>query len=157
MVVINNIFKRESTIFTHILRWWLKIYRKPWVPNPSGRKDNRSNGITVGVNHNIIDEVWLDQFIGKIEFWSHSIIKVRPDSKSTKFRIYTKQRISLKKVTDIFSETFPGCIVKPYLFYNKTHTVDVRTKDPVTWRDFIWKTVNALRKHLWWNLNLENL
>ena len=95
-----------------------------------------------------IDEVWLDQFLGKIFFLSHSLVKVRRDSKASKFRVFTKHWIPLAKLSQRIEAAFPECTVKPYLFYNKTHTVDVRTNGAITWRDFIWTTVNALESYL---------
>ncbi len=96
----------------------------------------------------IVDEVWLNQYQDKIGFWSFSLIKANPDSKASKFRVFTKkQYIPLKKVKSLMKTAFPKCTVIPCFGYRYTHTFDVRM-DKITWREFIWNTVNALGDYL---------
>ena len=149
MIVNNKIFKLRNPLIKHSVLGWLKIYKKPWKPTPGLRKDHRNTGPILEVKTgSVIDENWLNQFIGKISFWSFSIIKVRPDSKATKFRVFTHQRINFKRIRFLIEGAFPGCQVIAGWGYKHRHTFDVRVTQPITWREFIWKTVNALGRYL---------
>lgn len=81
-------------------------------------------------------------------FWSFSFIKVRPDSKATKFRVFTHQRINFKRIKSLIEAAFPGCNVVACWGYKYRHTFDVRVTQPIMWREFIWKTVKAIGRYL---------
>ena len=103
----------------------------------------------VKIDHNrVVDEVWLNQFIGKITFWSFSFIKVRPTSMASKFRVYTKQRIPLNRGKSLIEAEFPGCKVVPGWSYRHRHTFDVKVKNAISWSEFIMGTVEALERYL---------
>jgi len=67
---------------------------------------------------------------------------------ASKFRVFTHQRINFNRVKSLIEPIFPGCkVIKGWSYYHR-HTFDVRLPEPLSWGEFIWKTVNALGKHL---------
>ena len=75
---------------------------RTWIPTRSSgrlrRKEERYKPHMTTVPLSLSEEKWLDQFIGKIQFWSFGFFKVRRDTLSTKFRIYTRRKIYRKKL-----------------------------------------------------------
>ena len=121
-------------------------------PTPSMRKSQRSRSLnekaTLVHPDTLIDEDWLDQYQGRISFWSYSFTKVRPDTKSSKFRVYTRQFIPLHRLKQLIQEKIPESQAYPLWGYSYRHTFDVRTLQPMPWAVFIWETVTALGDHL---------
>lgn len=116
---------------------------------PSSRKDRRNTGPVVEVKTKLKDdEKWFNQFVGKIEFYNFGFIGATMDSKSTRFRVFIKKRVSFKKIKPIIESAFKGCRVKPYMRYSFTSTYDVRLPVPITWKEFKLKTVKAIGRYL---------
>jgi len=125
----------------------LKGYR----PSPSWLKERRRQEQTqqVFVPINEVDAAFLDKFLGRIFFWSFTVTKVRPNDQATKFRVCTHKYISPYDVTPRVLNYFPeGTQVNFIRGYSFRHTFDVKTPEPMAWREFIWRVVNALEDKL---------
>jgi hypothetical protein len=120
-----------------------------FVPSKYRRLDKRHKDPTVQVPLSVSDEKWLDQFIGKIQFWSFGFFKVKKDTVSTKFRVYTRRRISRQGLSILIKELFEGgCTVTPVFGYKWRNTFDVKLYRPMRWDQFIFRIVKALQDFL---------
>ncbi len=123
---------------------------RTWVPTRHQRrlrrKEERYKPRLTTVPISVSDERWLDQFIRRIQFWSFGFFKVRKDTMSTKFRIYTRNKIFKKKLIPLIEAAFPdGCKVTPVIGYKYRNTFDVKLYRPMRWDQFIFKVVKALQ------------
>lgn len=124
-----------------------------FIPKPAQRKDQRNHRDQkvkrVQLESAPNSDSDLDRFKNRIFFWSFSFVKVRPDTYSSKFRVYTKRLIPVKNLFELVEKVFPeGCLIKPCWKYKWRHTFDVKTAVPLTWEDFITRTCHALEVHL---------
>ncbi len=91
------------------------------------------------------EKEWLDKFSGLIFFWSFTIGKVKPHDHSTIFRVTTHRYVPKHKLFPLVEAAFPeGCKVSLVRGYVFTHSLDVRTTDPMRWDEFILRVTKAL-------------
>lgn len=109
------------------------------------RSEKKEGTRKVILNRDEIDIAWLNQFLGKIFFWSFSVTKVLPNTYATKFRVYTKRYIPPEDLFKTVEGEFPdGCKVTLCRPYGWRHTFDVKTANPLMWRVFIMRICKAL-------------
>jgi len=118
---------------------------KTYTPHPYQRSDKRKQQIcrlTQVEAEETIEE--LKNYFPYIQFWSHSFFKVQPHTVATKFRIYTRKRLSKRKTERLIEQNFPVRtrvkFVKPYNF---THSIDIITSKPMRWDDFMINTIKT--------------
>jgi hypothetical protein len=109
------------------------------------RNNRHEHTAQVYLDPNAIDEEYLNQFLGRIFFWSFGFNKTGPYTHSTKFRVCTHRFIPQHKLSSLVEGAFQnGCEVKPVQGYSFRHTFDVKTTTPLRWDEFVWRIVKAL-------------
>lgn len=118
-------------------------------PTKFRRKEARYKPHMTVVPLSVSDEKWLDQFIRRIQFWSFGFFRVKRDTLSTKFRVYTRRRIYRDKLIPLIEVAFPeGVKVTPVFGYKYRNTFDVKIYSPIRWDHFIFEIVKALQDQL---------
>lgn len=122
-----------------------KLTRKLVWANKKRRLDGNERTSSVDIDISQIDRDYLDRFLGKIFYWSFTLGKIKPTTRTSKFRVVTHRHIPRHKLIPLVEAAFPdGCKVTLVRGYSFTHTFDVRTTFPLRWDEFIWKCTNAL-------------
>ncbi len=117
-----------------------------FAPPKFRRKEDRYKPHMTAVPLSVSDEKWLDQFIRRIQFWSFGFFRVKRDTLSTKFRVYTRRRIFKDKLIPLIEAAFPeGVKVTPVFGYKYRNTFDVKIYSPIRWDHFIFEVVKALQ------------
>ena len=126
---------------------------REFIPNKFRRNELKKDRLMQQVDFPLVDlkiskeniEDYLNEYKGRIFFWSFTISKARADDMTTKFRVVTHQFVPEYKILDRIHKAFPnGCVVKPVIGYRLRHTFDVTTFELYEWWLLQYRIVRAL-------------
>jgi len=117
---------------------------KNFVPKPYRIANKRATQTVLSVE--VATNELINELYPHVQFWSHTFFKVQPNTYATRFRVYTRRRISTKILNEIIQQRYPENtkleLVQPYSI---TQSFDLMFKEPMRWDDFIHATAYVFR------------
>jgi len=115
--------------------------KRNFTPHTYQRAERRSN---TNVRQVEAEADRVKDVYPRLQFWSHTLFRVLPHTKATRFRVYTQRKLKIPLIIENVKQNFPSNteinICKPYSF---SHAFDVITYKPMRWDEFILHALDA--------------